>query len=84
MNKATQIPFGASRLLRPVQTDAQLSHPLETCTSCGWQFHDYPYRTCRVCRSAPVMISQADVQRDYDDYREEHRLTPLDAQWENT
>ena len=71
-------------MLRPVQTDVQLSHPLEICTRCGWQFHDYPYRTCRECRSTPVMISQVDVQRDYDDYREEQRLTPLDAKWENT
>ena len=40
---------------RPTQTRAQLTHPLETCTGCSWQFHDYPFRTCRECRVVRVI-----------------------------
>lgn len=73
--------------IRPVQTQAQLSHPLETCTSCGWGFRDYPFRTCRECRVVQVIdisirdeVEQFDRRRDVDErglverdaYSEEH------------
>ena len=55
-------------MLRPVQTDAQLSHPPETCTQCGWQFQDYPFQTCRECRVVRVInintIDRNDMQFD--------------------
>ena len=63
-------------MLRPVQTDAQLSYPLETCSLCGWQFHDYPFRTCRPCRVVHVIeISTADVQFDVAREADQHGIS---------
>lgn len=73
--------------IRPIQTHAQLLHPIATCTSCGWGFRDYPFRTCRECRVVHVIdinardeVGQFDRRRDVDErglverdaYNEEH------------
>ena len=85
MNIQKQRPmYGATALglMRPVQTDAQLSHPLETCTQCGWKFRDYPFRTCRECRVVCVIdINACDPGTQFDRTRDldERGITARDA-----